>query len=547
MKKHVVLSDCLVAAIVLLCSLLLLCGNGADNGRTLFSIWCMAAVYCACRLSFVCVGKYMQYILPVLIAVACLYESVLGILQLTGLSDSNNCFFGCTGSFKNPGPYGGFLAVCIAVTGFYALRDCSKRIRIITGLSALSGLIILPSTMSRAAILALAAAVLYLALTSENGKIFLKKHIVWLAPAVIVLCCCAYVIKRPSADGRMFINRMSGRMICRHALTGVGQGCYAGAYGEEQYNYFNTQISRKGTDSTDWTVLDQNQRMVADSPEYAFNEFLQFGAENGVAAMTLLIALFVIGIVQSHKQRTAWCGGLVSFAVFAMFSYPMHVVSFQILLPVMLAAGVSEKSAETGHILMVKYANILMLIILTVLIACKIPFVYKQKSARSTWEKTEYWYNSGFYDYVIADADSLYDYMKHDSNFLFEYGQALSKTGQYEKSDSVLMQGLKISCDPMFWNVMGNNSFERGDFDKAVERYTHAFCMVPNRLYPLCRIARTYFARQETDDFDYMLQKINSFPAKVESATTEKLRKEINELPVTGNLDDTVNKTHKFR
>lgn len=537
MKKHVVLSDCLVAAIALLCSLLFLCGNGADNGLTLFSIWCMAAVYYACRLSFVCAGKYMQYILPVLIAVACLYESVLGILQLTGLSDSNNCFFGCTGSFKNPGPLGGFLAVCITVTGFHALRCSNRSVRIITGLSALLGLILLPSTMSRAAILALAAAVLYMTLTSENGRIFLKRHILWLVPAVIVLCCCAYVIKKPSADGRMFINRMSVRMICHNALTGVGQGCYAGAYGEEQYNYFNTQISRKGTDRTDWTVLDQNQRMVADSPEYAFNEFLQFGAENGVVAMALLIALFVTGIVQSHKQRTAWSGGLVAFALFAIFSYPLHILPFQILLPVMLAAGVFKPGSET--------VNISMLTVLTVLIACKIPFICRQKSARSTWEKTEYWYNSGFYDYVITDADSLYEYLKHVPNFMFEYGQALNKTGQYEKSDSVLMQGLKTSCDPMFWNVMGNNSFERGDYDQAVERYTHAFCMVPNRLYPLCRIARAYFARQETAEFDNMLQKINSFPAKVESATTDKLRKEIIELPVKGLTDESIYKTRK--
>lgn len=43
------------------------------------------------------------------------YESVLGIMQLLGIAVSHNSMCPMTGGFANSGPYGGFLAVCIAV------------------------------------------------------------------------------------------------------------------------------------------------------------------------------------------------------------------------------------------------------------------------------------------------------------------------------------------------------------------------------------------------------------------------------------------------
>ena len=58
---------------------------------------------------------------------------------MLGECTSNHYLFACTGSFLNPGPYGGFLAVCIAVLGAYAVttnRGMDKTQQTISALSA---------------------------------------------------------------------------------------------------------------------------------------------------------------------------------------------------------------------------------------------------------------------------------------------------------------------------------------------------------------------------------------------------------------------------
>jgi hypothetical protein len=40
-------------------------------------------------------------------------EAVLGLLQVYGYEASNHLLYALTGSFYNPGPYSGFLAMCL--------------------------------------------------------------------------------------------------------------------------------------------------------------------------------------------------------------------------------------------------------------------------------------------------------------------------------------------------------------------------------------------------------------------------------------------------
>ena len=42
-------------------------------------------------------------------------EAVWGLLQVYGYEPSNHSLYALTGSFYNPGPYSGFLAMCVPV------------------------------------------------------------------------------------------------------------------------------------------------------------------------------------------------------------------------------------------------------------------------------------------------------------------------------------------------------------------------------------------------------------------------------------------------
>ncbi len=529
---NLVVNDVLLVGLAVLLTLFQQTEDSASSEFYMFCVWSMIAVYLLSRIVLIIGPGVACYVLLSVVAAYSLKESYTGLMQLFGHIKSNHYMYACTGSFKNPGPYGGFLAVCISVLGAYAIKGHNKVFRYITGISSLLALILLPSTMSRAALLAVGCAAVLLTVSTETGKAFLRKYRIWLVAVLVIACAGAYVLKKPSADGRLFMNKISIRVIYVNGWKGAGPGRFGGAYGESQALYFQEQIKERGTYDLDWTAINEHDRLTAGCPDNAFNEYLFIGVEHGPIIMLLFMAVIIAAIVVSYRNGTIWCYGLTAFAVFAMFSYPLHVKQFQIMFPVLLAACISHPNginSKRRRIVVITVLTIVLLALSTIFII-RLPKIKQQKNAESAWKKTESWYNMEYYDYVVEDGDSLFPYMSHDYRFLFAYGQSLNKTGNYEKSDSVLQLGTRISSDPMFWNVMGNNSLALGRYREAEERYKHAFYMVPNRLYPLYLLAKLYHAEGDTVRFLDMADKVETFIPKIESANTEFLRSEIREI-----------------
>ena len=484
-------------------------------------------------------------IIPVVIICAC--ESFSGISQLLGYTSSNHNLFSITGSFKNPGPYGGFLAVCISLLIAYSVkyREDNNQKALIKLMYygvlvvAVTATTILPSTQSRSSILALGCSMFLLAFGTDRIRVkikpFLKRFGLWLTLGIVIVGICAYLFKKQSADGRLFMDRICVRAMCENGWKGVGLGHFGVSYGQAQARFFQKTISENGKDNLDWRVIDEHTRMTADCPDNAFNEYLFIGVEEGFFTMLLFIAIIITAIVVSFRRRTIWCYGLTSFAIFALFSFPLHVVHFQIMIMALLAAcvqdGLSSESKESRRYYCVELTlMVAALMIMVVEFLLKISDIRCYEKIENAWKNVDRWHKMGYYEYVVEDCDTLIPYLKHDEKFLFAYGQSLNKTGNYEKSDSVLKLGTRISSDPMFWNVMGNNSLALGRYREAEERYKYAFYMVPNRLYPLYLLAKLYHAEGDTVRFLDMADKVETFIPKIESANTELLRSEIREI-----------------
>lgn len=107
-------------------------------------------------------------------------EAVWGLCQLYGFSVSGHSRYALTGSFFNPGPYAGYLAMVLPVCLHLYLRICGwkgmpARYKIEKGAAAVSGMLILcvlPSTMSRSAWVAAAISCAWVHICiviNENG------------------------------------------------------------------------------------------------------------------------------------------------------------------------------------------------------------------------------------------------------------------------------------------------------------------------------------------------------------------------------------------
>ena len=506
-----------------------------STNRYFMSVVLMAFLYWVVRMSYSYWSKVSDYILLSIVVLFFAKDVGLGVIQLLGYSKSVHVLKLITGSFDNPGPYGGFLAICISLLVAYCTKSkfsnppktlYDRIMKWIAESIVFVSIVLLPSTQSRAAVLSLGCSIIALIISIEKYRLLLKKNLVWFILFVLLAGIGAYQFKKPSADGRMFINRISLNIMKENGLKGVGMGKYAGYYSEYQARFFREKM-QEGKNDLDWTAIKEHDRITADCPDNAFNEYFQIGVEAGLFVMLLFIALILYAITVSYKQGTIWCYGMIAFAVFAMFSYPLHIIQFQIMFPILLAACTSSGKSATlsGKLIMTT-----LLIALSVFLIINIPEMKRYRHAESAWNKAERWHTMEYYEYVVEDCTPLIEDMKYDFRFLFAYGQSLNKTGRYEKSDSILMLGANISSDPMFWNVMGNNSLALGKYREAEERYKHAFYMVPNRLYPLALLAKLYHTEGDTVRFLNMAEKVETFVPKKESVNTESLRNEIAEI-----------------
>lgn len=535
---------------------------------------CILLTYFLVRLLYYAFPKQFFTIITACIVIFCMRELYLTFLHVKGYRFFNHSLYAICGSFNNPGPFGGFLAIVISLLApfcyrnkkffrnRYSIGQLKKRLSeyksdisgtnsyrtlvakaivwrlfcLVVAVTLLLSVILLPSTQSRSALLALVFSMLLFSFGTKEIKGFIKPILKKYGPYLLLIAAIAgvgaYQFKKSSADGRVFMDKICLKAISSEGWKGVGMGNFGGAYGKAQAGYFKNLINENGNDDLDWEVLDESERMVAGTPDNAFNEYLFIGLEAGPIASVLFIGLIITSIVISFRRGTVWCYGITTFAVFALFSYPLHVKQLLLLFPVLVAACVSDSiSARKEKLSWIRMATVTSsLILLSVISVRHYPEHRNQKQAEAEWYNTEYWYNTEMYDRVVQESAELLPYLKNDSHFMFAYGQSLNKTGNYRLSDSVLKEGSKLCSDPMFWNVMGNNSLALGRYREAEERYKYAFYMVPNRMYPLNLLAKLYYAEGDTARFLEMAEIVESFIPKVESVNTERLRSEIREL-----------------
>ena len=435
------------------------------------------------------------------------YESVLGIMQLLGIIVSHNSMCPMTGDFANSGPYGGFLAVCIAVVfaAAWKWRDSGNLYdRILFWLSSVSGclgIVVLPASMSRAGFVALVVSAVAFALIDTESKSYFKSH-KWLILSVVavafVVGAGAFCLKKDSALGRFHIWEMELLAIADKPLTGHGFGKALGAYGDAQAEYFETE--ERG----------QERVRIAGCPEYAFNEYLRLGMEFGILGLLLSVAVIVLGTMMLCHSDSSLTFGLVAWGTFAMASYPLAVWQLRLLLGVFLGAavGLNMKVGKRTRLILAST----FIVIATGLMLIWLPENRQRKYAEGKWLEERRFTNFEIFDGMADRLAILYPQLRRNFRYLYDYGYALHKECRYEESNVILREGALISSDPMFYNIIGKNHEALGDYELAERNYIHAHNMVPSRLYPYILLMEMEEKRGDTKQALSYARKALSLP-----------------------------------
>lgn len=466
-------------------------------------------------------------------------EAAIGLCQLYGFASSNHSLYSLTGSFFNPGPYSGYLAMIFPLCLGEWLKLKEKKERgwaeiaetyLAAGVMLLI-LCVLPAGMSRSAWLAAIVSGGWVCGMHYNWGKELKRG--WkqhrkrtMGIAVVALIgllvggALVFHLKKESANGRLFMWKISCQAVSEQPIVGYGDGNFAQAYGLAQEAYF-----AKG-------FYSEREELVAGSPEYAFNEYLQVAIEWGIPAL-LCVLLFIGWCLWKGVAhgRIGVCGGVISLLIFGFSSYPMQLPAFIVAFAFLLAACVIGRRWMS-----------LVVFALAIGIAGVGKWKTNEYEACRKWATCRMLYHSGAYSNAKKEYAVLYPTLKSRGAFLFEYGHCLHKLNEYEDSNKILEEGVERTCDPMLLNVIGKNYQQLGQYavaEKWLLRSTHR---LPGRIYPYYLLAKLYADPNfdQPQQMKRMIDVVLKKEPKVQSAAVKEMREEMRKLSLDIDYDRAV-------
>lgn len=456
-------------------------------------------------------------------------EAIWGMRQLYGFTVSGHSRYVMTGSFFNPGPYAGYLAMILPICLHHYMRVLnewkgeSKALKIEKMVAAMAGILILcvlPATMSRSAWIAALISCTWVAYMNRSEC---KRRILWQKYKKQYFCCGLlslfiilavvvglFLLKPDSALGRLFMWKIALNAIISHPC-GYLQG-FAYAFGQAQENYF----SQGG-----YTVWEER---VAGSPEYAFNEYLELAITKGVFILVIILVFIIVNWWLGCKQRRyGICGAIFSLLVFSFSSY---LCIFQLLLITLiclvLACGLADFIGKP-----------LLLLIYLFIVGMGLGKEWQQKeNTCRSWANAKILYRTGAYKAAIKAYECLYPKMQKEGEFLFEYGHSLHKVGRYYESNKILNKARLYTTDPVALNIIGKNYKELHQYETAEFFFWKSVNRLPGRIYPYYLLAKLYadsiFCNLEK--FEEMKRIVLTKEPKVHSTAIEEMRREMVEI-----------------
>ena len=476
----------------------------------------LGVAYVALRLVIPFCGRAFTRLWWVGLCAAGGYELWTGFMQLAGREASRHHLFDVTGTFFNPGPYAIFVAVVLAVSvawwyrhgEVFAGRGRWSRVGALSVAAvAVFCFPVLVATWSRAAWVAVAVAATCLLWKAHRRMVF------WGMGVAVCAGVAAYFLKQGSADGRLLMTMVAGRAWVGEWLCGHGLGGYAQAYGAAQEAFF---AARPGSPLS----------VVAGSPEYAFNGVLGVGVEQGVlgAVPALVLGLWSLAVLCRRGEVSAY--GWLVLLVSSLFSYPFALWPFLSLAVAWVALAVSLE-AGTAEVRWWKRTAVWPV----VAVGGWCVWNLSDDTARRVEAYEEFRRVCGIQDVAfLEDYRKKYEDLKAYPDFLFTFGTALREAGRYNESNAMLRQGTRVSCDPVFYTLMGNNYRDLGAVAEAESAYRKAFGMLPGRMYPLYRLMKLYEAEGQMRKAEEMARQIIAFRPKVDSPAVREMKNEAKKL-----------------
>lgn len=403
-----------------------------------------------------------------------IFEAIWGMGQLQGDLAATHPLLKESEPMFNPGPYSGYLAIILplCLNLVLRLRNCDKTAlwesRTMLFYLAAAGMVIiliaLPQGMSRPAWLAAFAACCWVFFLRKSGWELLKEKVTKHRRIAIIACAFIFIfitalptiggsVHPDKSTSRMLIWNVTVKAILENPIHGTGLGGFPVSYAKAQADYFS---SGKAS---------ERERVVAGCPQFPYNEYLHIGLEHGITGL-LLFALW-IGFILYYglkNRQIGATGGIIAILFFSMYSYPLQLQSFWILLSFLGAICVTKPGKSQNQ----SQFNVPHIGALAALIACVLFFSqqnyykpYKEwKTLRVLADKKEY-------SVAAQGYQCLYPQLSHQIIFLTEGARCLQQNKQYSDVIMWTNRALEQSAEPELHYLMAESFRQLGLYKQA--------------------------------------------------------------------------------
>ncbi len=318
----------------------------------------------------------------------------------------------------------------------------------------------------------------------EVKKRFANSHKTMIASSAAALILITgvsvgiYLTHQDKAEKYFHTCNIAAKAIFESPLQGNGIGSFQSIYANKQADYFASGIAN------------EQEKLIADCPKVASNEYLQLGVELGLIGLLLFVAwigvAFYYGV--THKQFGA-CGGILAMAIFALYSYPLQLPAFWVLLIFFSAICVTDVRVREGD----KYKTYPFIGALAALLSCYIFYVQKDNyKNHQEWEEAKILFRNHSYAKASNRYKALYPYLQHKTNFLLEGTICLEKTGEKEEAERWLVRALQTTPNPLLHHLYAKHKMETGCYPEAEAYLLRAIHMQPSEIYSYYLLAKLY-------------------------------------------------------
>ena len=220
-------------------------------------------------------------------------------------------------------------------------------------------------------------------------------------------------------------------------------------------------------------------------------------------------------------ERLAALLGIVSVAVFAMFSYPLMYPFVWFILIYSSVVLLSDVKLSFG------FGTVIKKLTACVVLAGCMYFgyrLYRWVDAEIRWKRVSD--KMVFDELVISEYEKIYGVLYGDRYFMYNYSYVLYQSENYGKSYDVASECRELWADYDLELLLGMLSEKLCRDTEAVSHYTLASNMCPNRFRPLYLLMKFYERSGIPGITFYYAKKLYDKPIKISSGEVIRIKKE---------------------